>query len=168
MTVHLELLRPEHDSLLRQLYQLYVYDFSEFMGWDVGEGGRFADDDLDGCWTDPSRRQYLIRSAGRPAGFVLIDQRERSFVTQQAPIIEVREFFVLRAYRRRGVGSAAAAQAFDLFRGRWEVCELRENVAAQAFWRRVIGRYTGGLYQEADWSGSGLSGVMQTFDNRVF
>jgi predicted acetyltransferase len=168
MTVHLELLRPEHDSLLRRLYQFYIYDFSEFMGWDVGQDGRFAEDDLDDCWSNPDRCQYLIRSAGQPAGFALVDLIESVASVRRGPAYVMREFFVLRAHRRRGVGGAAATQAFDLFRGRWEVYQLRENVAAQAFWRKVIGRYTAGAYEEAEWRDDGLSGVRQTFDNRAF
>jgi predicted acetyltransferase len=42
-----------------------------------------------------------------------------------------------------------ARHCFDAFRGRWEVGEMRQNLAAQAFWRKVIGDYTGGAYAEA-------------------
>jgi len=58
-------------------------------------------------------------------------------------------FFVARAYRRRGVGAVAAHQIFDRFPGRWQVLQIRANPAAQAFWRRVIGDYTGGRYSDS-------------------
>jgi predicted acetyltransferase len=39
--------------------------------------------------------------------------------------------------------------AFDAFPGRWRVEQLRRNAAATAFWRQVIGTYTGGRFEEA-------------------
>lgn len=154
------------DDLLRNLYQLYLYDFSEFMGWAVNARGRFDESDLDGCWDDPRRHHYLIRVDGQPAGFVMIDEVDRSRLTGQRDILLMREFFVLRAYRRHGVGRIAACRAFEMFPGRWEVFQLQENVVAQKFWRRVIGEYTAGNYVETACGEPGWRGVMQTFDNR--
>lgn len=154
------------DDLLRNLYQLYLYDFSEFMGWAVNARGRFDESDLDGCWDDPRRHHYLIRVDGQPAGFVMIDEVDRSRLTGQRDILLMREFFVLRAYRRHGVGRIAACRAFEMFPGRWEVFQLQENVVAQKFWRRVIGEYTADNYVETACGEPGWRGVMQTFDNR--
>ncbi|MGQ9904695.1 MAG: GNAT family N-acetyltransferase [Anaerolineae bacterium] len=154
------------DDLLRNLYQLYLYDFSEFMDWAVNARGRFDESDLDGCWDDPRRHHYLIRVDGQPAGFVMIDEVDRSRLTGQSDILLMREFFVLRAYRRHGVGRIAACRAFEMFPGRWEVFQLQENVVAQKFWRKVIGEYTAGNYVETACSEPGWRGVMQTFDNR--
>lgn len=60
------------------------------------------------------------------------------------------EFFVLRKFRGAGVGERIARQLFDRFRGRWEVQRLARNTPALAFWRKVIGRYTDGRFQESD------------------
>jgi len=166
MQVELLPMTGRDDGLLRNLYQLYLYDFSEFMGWDVDAQGRFDESDLRGCWDDPRRHQYLIRADGRLAGFVMIDEVDHSILTGERDVILMREFFVLRAYRRHGVGRIAARRAFELFPGRWEVFQLRENVVAQAFWRKVIGAYTAGRYVEATCGEPGWRGVMQTFDNR--
>jgi len=73
------------------------------------------------------------------------------------------EFFVMRSYRRRGVGLAAAFAAFDRFKGPWEVRQRDENVAAIAFWRRAIHDYTRGNYREVRWDGPEWTGVVQTF-----
>ena len=165
MRVELEALARKQEPLLRNLCQFYVYDFSEFMGWDVTGDGRFTEDDVNGRWDSPDRHQYLIYANEQPAGFVLVDLLGQSSVTLRGPVVEMREFFVMRAYRRRGVGRQAAVRAFDLFRGVWEVYELQQNVAAQAFWRRVIGQYTAGRYEEQPWKRFGYAGVMQSFDN---
>ena len=46
--------------------------------------------------------------------------------------------FVLRKYRRAGIGTIAARALFARFPGRWQVRQLAMNAAATAFWRRAI------------------------------
>jgi len=93
----------EHERpVLRHLIDLYAYDFSEQLGLDVEEDGRFAFGDLTPYWTDPARHPFLVRAEGRLAGFVLVHDRSR--LTGAAGIHDMAEFFVLRKYRRQGVG----------------------------------------------------------------
>ena len=80
-----------------------------------------------------------------------------------AGAFDMAEFFVMRRYRRKGVGAAAATAAFDRFKGPWEIRQRRENVAATAFWRRVIGGYTGGKFDEVHWDNAAWTGPVQTF-----
>lgn len=167
MTCDLTPIPRSQRDLLRHLWQLYVYDFSEFMNWNVSWQGQFPENDLDDCWVNPRRHQFLIDVDGHPAGFVLIDRLDRGHLSSRGPVMDLREFFVLRAYRRRGVGTTAATRAFDLFHGTWEVVELAENVAAQHFWRRVIGAYSGGRYSERPIAHGDMRGIMQTFDNTI-
>jgi predicted acetyltransferase len=47
-------------------------------------------------------------------------------------------FFVLRGLRRTGVGSLAAAQLIADDPGRWAIAFQEDNVAAAAFWRRLV------------------------------
>ena len=49
--------------------------------------------------------------------------------------------------------------------GRWEVGQMPRNTPAQAFWRRVIGEYTGGRFVEHTLDEAGWQGVLQCFDN---
>jgi predicted acetyltransferase len=58
------------------------------------------------------------------------------------------EFFVLRRFRRLGVGRDAAQLIFNRFAGQWEVTEYLRNAGAVSFWRRVIAAYTRGTYTE--------------------
>ena len=76
---------------------------------------------------------------------------------------DISEFFIVRRHRRRGVGTEVARLVFDRYPGKWEVTQLTRNVDAQAFWRRVIGAYTGGRYEERPRPDG--RGVMQRFDN---
>ena len=149
--------------VLENLFQLYAYDWSE-LGWlEVGGDGRFADPALDAYWLEGHHHPFLIRVDGRLAGFALVAARSR--LTGEPGVFDMAEFFVMRKYRRQGVGFAAASAAFDRFRGRWEIRQRDENVAATMFWRRVIARYTGGSYQEVRCNDATWVGPVQTFTN---
>ena len=115
---------------------------------------------IEGFWRDPRRRSFLLRVDGTLAGFAII--REGAHFAGEGTR-EISEFFVLRRYRRRGVGEEVARAIFDAFPGRWEVAQTARNVDAQAFWRRVLGRYTQNrCTEEARPDGQG---VLQRFDN---
>jgi len=163
-TVRIEILdAPEQDRpILCRLVELYLYDFSEFTGWDVGDNGRFGDRILDGCWTEPWRHPFLIKVDGKLAGFAIVD--DRSHLSGDPQTRDMKEFFVLRKYRGRGVGASVATQLFDRFPGNWEVRELAKNVAALAFWRAVIARYTDGRFVEVAWD-ERQRGPVQFFDS---
>lgn len=133
--------------VLQALMELYLYDTSEFSDDDVDEHGRFGYRYLDYYWTEDGRYAFFIRVAGRIAGLALVRRLEAG----DDPLYEMAEFFVMVRYRGRGIGRAAAAMLFDRFPGRWEVAQLGANLPAQAFWRKVIGDYTGGDYRE-EWS----------------
>jgi predicted acetyltransferase len=75
------------------------------------------------------------------------------------------QFFVLRRYRRHGVGEQAARFLFDRFAGRWEVREQPGNDGATAFWRRVIGQYTGDSFEERVFSDEKWRGPVQFLDS---
>jgi predicted acetyltransferase len=136
--------------IFRNLMQLYQYDVSEFTGQDPDAHGLFEYNYLDQYWTDGGRQEgrlpLLILVDGHVAGFIL--KHRYSWLDLSNPPHFVAEFFVLRKWRRRGVGRLAAAALFRRFPGRWEVAQEPENVAAQQFWRKVIGEGTQGRYEE--------------------
>ncbi len=153
----------DDETTLRNLFQFYEYEFSRFMGWLTTPAGKFYEVDLDGCWTDPKRHPFLIRVNGDLAGFAIIDLQERSAVTGESNVIEMREFFIMAALRGQGIGKYAATYLFDQFPGKWEVFELTRNVDAPLFWRKVIGRYTNNHYHESVYEEH--DGIVQSFDN---
>jgi predicted acetyltransferase len=148
---------------LAALLQLYVYDFSEMLGIDVGDDGRFDAPSLQGYGTDPRRHAFLVWVDGKLAGFAMIHRGSR--LTGDESVFDMAEFFVLRKYRRRGVGEHVAGWLFDCFRGPWEVRQKAENQAATAFWRRAIGRYTGGRFEEEVLDDTRWRGAVQRFDS---
>jgi predicted acetyltransferase len=77
------------------------------------------------------------------------------------------QFFVMRRYRRCGVGEAAARWLFARYPGRWQVRERHNNLPAQAFWHAIIGRYTSGRYDELSIERSPTGGPVQFFVSGV-
>jgi predicted acetyltransferase len=75
------------------------------------------------------------------------------------------QFFVLRKYRRQGAGELLARSVFSALPGRWEVGQMPRNQAAQVFWRKVIGLYTGGRFKEHEVAAGWWHGVVQVFES---
>lgn len=146
--VTLEEAGPEAVPVLRRMMQLYLYDLGTIDGWNISAEGFYGNPEkIERFWTERGRRSFFIRADGALAGFVLI-RDEATYAG--AGTHEISEFFVLRKFRRQGVGAQAARLAFDLAPGPWELSQLASNVAAQAFWRAVIDRYTNGKFTETD------------------
>jgi predicted acetyltransferase len=164
--VNIELIEAQlaDKAVLRHLMELYGYDFSEFDGDDVNEHGLFDYKRLDHYWTEPGRHPYLIRVDGNWAGFALVDEYSH-FPANTEPTRAIAEFFVMRKYRRRGLGTRMARELFIRFPGRWEIAEMRQNLDAQAFWRRVIGEFTGGRFEEHQLDNEHWRGPVQVFES---
>src|SRR5271170_6730931 len=96
----------EHEPILANLLELYMHDFSEFLDLDIGEDGRFGYPSLPLYWSESGRHPFLIRADGKPAGFALV--KNVPGVSGSGAVWDMAEFFVLRGYRRRGVGKLAA------------------------------------------------------------
>ena len=115
--------------VLRQLLELYQHDFSEFVDADVDDNGRYGYRYLDNYWSEPDRHPFLFRVDGHWAGFALVRAGDPH---------DLAEFFVMRKYRRHGVGTSLARELFSRFPGAWQVRQMASNPAATAFWRRAI------------------------------
>src|SRR6185295_340586 len=136
---------PSSDAgLLANLLELYVHDLSEvFPLIELGTDGRFGYDPLPLYWSEPERRfPFLIRCGGRVAGFVLVTRG--SPASDDPDVFDVAEFFILRRYRRCGVGRFAAFLVWNRLPGRWIVRVSEGNTDALPFWAGVIAEYTGG------------------------
>jgi predicted acetyltransferase len=155
-----------HDTVLRNLYQFYLYEFSRFTDeWRVLADGRFAETDLETCWDDPYRRIFLIEVDDALAGFAIVDVGIPVEAGSEETVNELAELFVMPPYQRRGLGEQVACQLFDQFRGRWELFIVETNAAALSFWRKVIERYTGNLFTEVHRPQE--NDFMHAFDNTL-
>lgn len=131
----------EQQPILDNLLQFYAHDFMDFYDLELDADGRFDYENLPLFWSESDRRPFLVRVDGVLAGFVLLKQG--SEVTGDAEAWNVVEFFILRGFRKRGVGTHVAHQVWTLFPGRWEVHVLEANRLALRFWRRAIRAFVG-------------------------
>jgi len=131
---------------LANLIQFFQYDLSEVESIDVDEQGRFSNMQIDSYWTEAGCFPFLIQADSRLAGFALVKRRSLLRSTFEGHAVVA--FFVMRRFRRQGVGRAAATTLFDRFPGPWEIASCAPNVPAHVFWRSVIDRYTAGRYAE--------------------
>jgi predicted acetyltransferase len=140
---HIELIpaTPDQQPILANLLELYAYDFSEFHHLELGSDGRFGYRDLPLYWLDPNRHAFLVTIEGLLAGLVLVKRGSERSGKQAA--WDVAEFFVLRGYRRRGVGTEVAHQVWRRLPGWWEVRVMQSNRPAHHFWERAISTFKG-------------------------
>jgi predicted acetyltransferase len=129
----------EQQPILANLLQLYAHDFSEFHDVELGADGRFVYPSLPLYWSQPERYPFLVRVDGQLAGFVLVKQG--SELTDNAMVWDMAEFFVIRGYRRRGIGTRVAREIWNRFPGPWEVRVMQSNVSAQRFWTQAISEF---------------------------
>lgn len=122
-------------DVLAQLLQLYQHDLAEAEGWRLDPDGRYTHFDLDSYLAHPAARPFLCRVDGELAGFALLLVRDAER--------EVYEFFVVRKFRRRGVGEQVALELFRRLPGQWRIRQSAANPSGRAFWRAVLGRYVG-------------------------
>ncbi len=127
----------EQEPVLANLLELYAHDFSEFYGIELGEDGRFGYKHLPLYWIEADRHAFLVRVDGKLAGFVLVKREAETAAWDMA------EFFVARAYRRRGVGMQVAHETWRRFPGRWQVRVMEANRSGCRFWERAVGAFTG-------------------------
>lgn len=127
---------------IEALWQLYRHDLSEFRGYLPDHLGRFDVGRLPSFFSHADRCAYLFVLANSPVGFGMV----RGLTEQR---LVVAEFFVVRAARRRSVGTEAALRLIQLHPDRsWAIPFQESNVAAGRFWRRVASGVAGDDWQE--------------------
>jgi predicted acetyltransferase len=132
---------PDDEPVLANLLELYIHEFTEWIDLDVGPDGRFGYAHLPLYWIEVDRYPFLLELNGKLAGFVLV-QCQRS-VSSDEDVWDVAEFFILRRYRRRGIGTQAAHRVWGRFPGRWQIRVMEENRPARRFWTNAIAGFCG-------------------------
>jgi predicted acetyltransferase len=162
--VSLERATPDAAPLLSNLLELYIHDMSESFAVEIGSDGRFGYARLPQYWSEPDRRYaFLIKRGARVAGFALVTRG--SPATDDPDDLDVAEFFVLRRYRRSGVGKEAAFALWSGLPGRWVVRVVDANRGALPFWRAAVSEYTSGSFSERTRPGSPHNWHVFTFDS---
>jgi predicted acetyltransferase len=156
MNIETAAARDRDLTVVQSLFELYIHDISEFGRWDVNAEGRFdVPGGVAGYWNVPVAEgsrwhadwhgfPFLVHVDATLAGFALVKR-----IAINPDTFDMGEFFVLRKFRRRGLGRQVACALFDRNPGRWEVREMLPNTPAQDFWRRIIAEYTRGDFTES-------------------
>jgi predicted acetyltransferase len=132
---------PDEEAILANLLELYMHDFSEFNDIELGEDGRFGYKSLSLYWREPDRHPFLIRMNGKLAGLVLV-KRGPDFSNKQT-IWDMAEFFIVRGYRRRGIGTGTGYEVWRRFPELWQVRVMESNHSAHQFRAHAIAEFAG-------------------------
>jgi predicted acetyltransferase len=135
---------PESDVLLRNLFEHYCHDMSEWFELDTGADGRYSYDTAS-VW-EKEYDAYLAKVGESIAGFALIGSGREWLGDIGAH--DVHEFFIMRKFRRHGFGRSMANSLWNEHPGDWLVRVLEANAPAITFWRGEISIYSLGSYTE--------------------
>ena len=138
--------KESQKEILRRLLELYQYDLSGVTDDDVDQFGSYGYSYLDCYWLEEKRYPYLFLFRESLVGFALINKV--NWLPENDGAHSIAEFFVLKKYRRQGLGTVAAQYVINRFPGKWEIRILSENQPAIQFWRRVIHDLTSGQFVE--------------------
>ncbi|MCR8630312.1 GNAT family N-acetyltransferase [Paenibacillus radicis (ex Xue et al. 2023)] len=170
MKIELSLLPYEDKTILYNLIQLYRYDSSEFDGHALNNHGFYLYKYFDHQWTDEYRRPFIVKVDGEIAGFALVslDVPTEYMKLSSAEVTNViSDFFIMRKYRRKGVGKEVALLLFEQFHGTWEIRQTLSNKNAYEFWRNVIKEYkSDGTFQEEMIQNSRWNGPVFVFQTQ--
>ncbi len=123
-------------EILAGLFQLYRHDLSEYSGQDIGQDAAFDDRNL-GRYLLPARYcAYLFHVGDQLAGFALVDLESNH--VENETVSNLDDFFILRRWRRQGVGTEAATLLLSSRPGRWQINKRTYNPVAMNFWNRVV------------------------------
>src|SRR5580692_10914313 len=118
---------PTRSTALRNLWQLYRHDLSEYRKMLPDADGTFPTRQLDADGDNADRTWWLVQRENLPIGFVLVvglNNEGRS----------IGEFFIVRSLRRQGLGRQTAHDVLRRFPGRWQIAFQEENPGAARFW----------------------------------
>ena len=132
--------------VLANLLELYAYELTEYGNFDLRDDGFYGYKYLPLYWTDPHRFPYFIMVNGKIAGFVLIIKG--SSVSNDSEIWDVSEFFVMKKYKKKSIGSIVAHQLWHQFKGRWQVRVATSNAPACSFWHKIINTFTLSIFEK--------------------
>ncbi len=134
---------PDSSVVLRNLFEHYIHDMSEWFGMDTQADGSYSYD-ASAIWEN-GYDAYLAKVGDSLAGFALIGS-----AAEWGDIggHDVHEFFVLRRFRRSGRGREMATLLWNERPGEWLVRVLEANAPAVQFWRTAISAHSRGSDKE--------------------
>ena len=147
LEVALDIAKPADAVAIANLWQLYAHDLSDVFSLELGADARFGHEKLSLYWSEADCRfPFLIRCGAQIVGFALVTRG--SPASEDPEVFDIAEFFVVRRYRRMGVGRGAALLVWHRFPARWTVRVYEGNDNGCRFWASVIAQYSGGTHTQ--------------------
>lgn len=144
MIFTIERVNEDEKLVLAHLIELYEYEFSEYNQNDVNHLGLYGYSYLDYYWTEDNRFAYFIKVEGRLAGFVMIC--DYCYISKDENRLFMSEFFIMKKYRRKGLGFLTLKEIFKIHQGRWELSVHPKNKPSVRFWEKAIKLFSKGGY----------------------
>jgi predicted acetyltransferase len=153
----------QQQATVANLLELYAHDFSEFHEVKPGPDGRFGYPNLESYWSDANRHPFLVWLDGQLAGFVLV--KKGSEVPGNQDVWDMAEFFVLRGYRRLGIGTQIAQEVWRKLPGPWEIRVMEANRSAYEFWQHAVSAFVGDAVPSSRFEKNGNSWHLLSFES---
>lgn len=160
--VQVRLASPSERAPLYRMLELYQYELSDIWDQDLDETGEYGYA-LDRYWQAAGNYPYVALAGGHYVGLALVDDRVKLPEGQ----FWMDQFFVLKKYRREGIGNELARRVIAQHPGRWQIGQMTENTGARFFWRQVIERVTRGAFEEQKLTSGWWQGYVQTFTSKA-
>ena len=130
----LRLVTDKDRVLLRNLFNYFIHDLASYDNdAKLNKSGTFALDAFAQYIHHPGLKTFLIYFEEEIAGFIVISIPP--YFSKSKDLYQVQHLFVLNGYRRRNIGSEAAEQVIQKYRGKWSISQIESNEPAINFWR---------------------------------
>lgn len=134
---------PGSDVLLRNLFEHYIHDMAEWFEIDTKADGSYSYD-TSLIW-ERGYDVWLAKAGDSIAGFAIVGSASAPGGNSAH---DMREFFVIRRFRRNGFGDKMAAALWENYSGDWLIRVLQLNAPAAMFWRAVVSLQSQSSYSE--------------------
>lgn len=155
MKIDVDLVEFGEKEMLRGLLREYLIE--------IHHGGTGDYPRLDSYWEKSDRFPYFIKADGKIDGFALVNSHTLIATGGK----NLAEFYIKPEFRGVGIAKKAAFLIWDLFPGKWEGRQIKENTNAHSFWLKVKGEYTNNKFDEVYMDNEQWSGWIQTFDSSL-
>lgn len=131
----------EDKNIVYDMFKQYVHELNAFMD----EESTFDINDikylkyLEKYLSDSDKFSFIFMVDDVPVGFTFVKECELKTYS-------IEEFYILPEYRGKKVGLNMSINIFNIFKGKWKISVLSNNVNAYKYWENVVNKYTSGNY----------------------
>lgn len=151
----------DEKNVLENLLTLFLHDLSEYADdLKINKEGKFEYNGLELYFKFEDLRPFFIYFNNEIAGFVFLNSGK--FAPKDIDF-SVHELFILKGYRKRGIGSIAVCKILNSYKGKYKIGQLINNKNAINFWTNFY-KAQGIEYKETKELFDGLDVVYQAFD----